>query len=104
LPGLLADIEAGKRERFGLTYIDADKLNSATYFDFGVRMGYSGLVVVDNIVTHENLVVEDTFEHEHVKGGRQVVESVGKDDGVDSVVIQVVAAKNYDGYLFSVIK
>ncbi|CZR56019.1 related to caffeoyl-coa o-methyltransferase [Phialocephala subalpina] len=105
LPGLLADIEAGKSERFGLTYIDADKLNSATYFDFGVKMGYSGgLVVVDNIVTHGNLVVEDKFEHEHVKGGRQVVESVGKDDRVDALVMQTVAAKNYDGFLFSVIK
>ncbi|KUJ18748.1 O-methyltransferase-like protein family 3 [Mollisia scopiformis] len=105
LPTLLADIEAGKRERFGLTYIDADKLNSVNYFDFGVKMGYSGgLVVVDNMVSRGNLVVEDKRDHEHVKGGRLVVETVGKDTRVDAVVMQTVAKKNYDGFLFAAIK
>ncbi|TGO85458.1 hypothetical protein BPOR_0394g00030 [Botrytis porri] len=45
LPGLLKGIEGGKRERFGLTFVDADKRDDWTYFDYGVKMSYSGAAV-----------------------------------------------------------
>ncbi|KAF7940804.1 uncharacterized protein EAE97_006990 [Botrytis byssoidea] len=104
LPGLLKEIEEGKRERFGLTFVDADKLNNWTYFDFGVKMSYSGAAVfLDNMACRGDLVREDRFDDPHVEGARTAIENAGKDERVDCVVMQIVSEKNWDGFLMAVV-
>ncbi|KAF7896171.1 hypothetical protein EAF00_006186 [Botryotinia globosa] len=88
LPGLLKEIEEGKRDRFGLTFIDADKLNNWTYFDYGVRMSYSGAAVfLNNMACMGDLVREDRFDDPHVEGARTAIENAGKDERFDCVVM-----------------
>jgi len=36
--------------------------------------------------------------------GRGVVENVGRDERLDSVVLQTVGEKNYDGFMFTIVK
>ncbi|PQE17367.1 O-methyltransferase family 3 protein [Rutstroemia sp. NJR-2017a BVV2] len=104
LPDLLKEIEDGKRERFGMTFIDADKLNNWTYCDYGIKMSYSGAVIfVDNMACRGALVQEDS-EDPHVIGARKAIEEVGRDDRVDGVVMQIVSEKNWDGFLMAVVK
>ncbi|PQE17181.1 O-methyltransferase family 3 protein [Rutstroemia sp. NJR-2017a WRK4] len=98
------DIEDGKKERFGMTFIDADKLNNWTYCDYGIKMSYSGAVIfVDNMACRGALVQEDS-EDPHVIGARKAIEEVGKDERVDGVVMQIVSEKNWDGFLMAVVK
>lgn len=105
LPLLLKEIEEGKRERFGLTFIDADKHNNSIYFDYGVKMSYPGAAVfIDNMVCWGNLVKDDQMDDPHVEGARRALENVGKDDRVDAVVMQTVSEKNWDGFLMAVVK
>ncbi|KAL9132345.1 MAG: hypothetical protein Q9175_006487, partial [Cornicularia normoerica] len=50
LPTLHEEIESGKREKFGFTFIDADKLNNYNYFDWAVKMSVPrACICVDNI-------------------------------------------------------
>lgn len=101
LPQLHSQIGSGKREKFGFTFIDADKLNNWNYFDWAVKMSVSrACIVVDNVVSKGKLADEEAaVTNDMVKGGREVVEKVGSDQRVDGIVLQTVGEKDYDGYV-----
>ena len=106
LPRLLGEIESGKRERFGLTFIDADKENNWNYFDSAVKMSTpKACIVVDNVVSKGKLADPAAAEtNGMVRGGRTVVENVGRDERVDGCVLQIVGEKDYDGFLMAAVK
>jgi predicted O-methyltransferase YrrM len=90
LPQLYADIQSGKRERLGFTFIDADKLNNWNYVDWAIKMSVpSACIVVDNVVAKGELTIADST-NPMVLGGREVVERVGKDERIDGTVLQTV--------------
>lgn len=93
------------REPFDFTFIDADKMNSAAYFDYAVKMSKPGsIVIVDNVMGRFGVKVsEDKPEEEHAAGGKLVIEAVGKDNRVEATVMQFVGAKGYDGYLIALV-
>ena len=106
LPLLAADVSAGRRPPFDFSFIDADKVNALNYFNFAVGMTRKrGVVYVDNMVrkgllADEGLVGTD----ENVRGIREAVVGVGRDERVEAVVLQTVGEKNYDGFLMAVVK
>lgn len=90
LPKVHEDIQSGKKERFGFTFIDADKLNNWNYVDWAIKMSVpKAVIVVDNVVAKGELAIADSTDH-MVVGGREVVERVGKDERVDGTVLQTV--------------
>ena len=106
LPRLEQEIQSGQRERLDFAFIDADKMNNWTYFDWAVGMSRPGAcIVVDNVVSKGNLADAKAAETNHmVKGARICVENVGKDDRVEAMVMQIVGEKDYDGFLMAVVK
>lgn len=99
------EVAEGTRPRFDFTFIDADKLNSAKYFDYAVKMSRPGsLVIVDNVMGRFGVKVsEENPTEEHAAGGKLVIEAVGKDERVDATVMQFVGEKTYDGYLIALV-
>ncbi|KAA8646707.1 hypothetical protein EYZ11_013429 [Aspergillus tanneri] len=106
LPQLQARIDRGEQERFGFTFIDANKDGGWDYFDYAVKMSVSkASIIVDNVVRAGALVREDFIKNDiDVQGSRRTVENVGKDDRVDAVVLQTLSEKSYDGFLMAVVK
>ena len=106
LPRLYEEVESGQKPRIDFAFIDADKLNNWTYFDWTVKMSRPGAcIVVDNVVSKGKLAdAEEGKENDMVKGGREVVEKVGKDSRVEATVLQIVGIKDYDGFLMAVVK
>ncbi|KAI0974839.1 S-adenosyl-L-methionine-dependent methyltransferase [Xylaria arbuscula] len=105
LPKLAEEIAAGEKPRLGFVYIDADKQNNWTYLDHIIALCEPGAVIyVDNIVRGGSLVDPAKIQEERVLGARRVVEMAGKDDRVDSVVMQFVGEKGYDGMLMAVVR
>ncbi|OCL10904.1 putative O-methyltransferase [Glonium stellatum] len=105
LPQLKRDIEEGRRQPFGFTFIDADKENNWAYFDIAVTMSTSkGCIFVDNIVRSGRLVDEKEFGEVSIKGAREVIEMAGKDNRVEAVAVQTVGEKTYDGFVMAVCK
>jgi len=104
LPRLRAEIDEGKRERFGLVFIDADKPNNWNYFDIAVGglVGSGAIVCVDNVVRKGKLADADSTDP-RVVASRELVEKAGRDPRVDSVVVQTVDEKGYDGCLWAVV-
>ena len=106
LPKIAAEVEAGTRPRFGLTFIDADKDNNWFYFDLAVKISYPRSVIfVDNVVRRGTTADAEAAKHDpKIQGSRVVIENAGKDSRVDSVVLQTVGEKSYDGFLMAVVK
>ncbi|KAK1834923.1 S-adenosyl-L-methionine-dependent methyltransferase [Podospora conica] len=105
LGGLKGEVGRGERGRFGLVFIDADKENNWRYFDAvvgGGVVGERGVVVVDNVV-RRGRVLEEGSGDKGVLGAREVIERVGADERVDSVVVQSVGEKGHDGWLWAVV-
>lgn len=103
LPKLAEEVAQGKRGKFQLVFIDADKENNWNYVNTAIAMSDPGAaIIVDNVVRKGNLA--DPNGNAQVQGARKVVEEVGKDERLDGVVVQTVGDKNYDGYLIAVVK
>ncbi|MCJ1241557.1 hypothetical protein MMC14_009563 [Varicellaria rhodocarpa] len=101
LPRLAEEIAAGKKEKFGFAFLDADKDNHFLYMEYFMKMCVPKAVVyVDNMVMDGELLDEKIRD---MKGSRDFLEKVGKDDRVDAVVIQTVGEKSWDGFLMAVV-
>ncbi|TGJ84237.1 hypothetical protein E0Z10_g4526 [Xylaria hypoxylon] len=104
LPQLAKEIESGAKPKLGFVYIDADKQNNWNYMDRIIALCEQGAVIyVDNIVRGGSIIDAGNPEP-RVQGARQVVENAGKDERVDSVVMQFVGEKGYDGMLMAVVR
>ncbi|MCJ1360535.1 MAG: hypothetical protein MMC33_010543 [Icmadophila ericetorum] len=104
LQQLRSEVDAGTRPRFGMTFIDADKLNNWNYFDLAVSMSLQGAqVYVDNVVFGGTLVDEKYQDGDGVIGARKVIEEAGKDGRMEACVVQIVGEKAWDGWLVGVV-
>ena len=89
---------------FDVSFIDADKVSNAEYFEHAVRLSRPGsLIVIDNVV-RGGRVVETDNDNPAVVGTRRVVEAVAREMRVEATVIQTVGAKGYDGFLLARVK
>ncbi|KAF2116899.1 O-methyltransferas-like protein family 3 [Lophiotrema nucula] len=104
LPQIADEVNSGKRGKFQLTFIDADKTNNWNYVDAAIALSEPGaVIIVDNVVRRGRLAQSGTGD-QGVEGARKVVEKIGADDRIDGVVIQTVGGKSYDGFLLAIVK
>lgn len=83
LPTIFEDIQAGRRERVGFTFIDADNGNNWNYFDWAVRMSMErACVVVDNVVAKGGLADEMSPNHMVLGGGERWWRGLGRTRGL----------------------
>lgn len=102
---LFQEIVNGHRPKFDFTFIDADKENNWKYFDYAVKLSNSGApIVVDNVIRKGWIVLPEHINLAHVAGAIEVIENAGKDERVESCLMQTVSEKNYDGFLYAVVK
>jgi predicted O-methyltransferase YrrM len=99
LPTLAAD----KRAPFDLVFIDADKENNATYFDWALTLSRPGsLIIVDNVV-RDGAVLDAESKDASVQGVRRFYERVAAETRVRATAIQTVGTKGYDGMAFMLV-
>ena len=103
LEKLHKEIEDGLRPLFGFVFIDADKVNNWNYFRMTRDMVKpNSAICVDNVVLNGELAdMNNTAPN--VVSSRELVERVGREPGVNSVVAQSVGIKGYDGWLWAVV-
>jgi predicted O-methyltransferase YrrM len=100
----LAELEQEDREPFDLVFIDADKVSSADYFQWAVKLSRPGaVVIVDNAIRRGAVLDSDSSDRD-VIGTRAVIELMGSDPRVSATVIQTVGGKGYDGFGLALVK
>jgi predicted O-methyltransferase YrrM len=88
---------------FDLSFIDADKANIPAYFDWAVKLGRAGgVIVVDNVVRNGRLI-EEADTDQNVAGVRKLHELLAHDRRVAATTIQTVGSKGYDGFTLAFI-
>ena len=97
LAKLLSDHEGP----FDFVFVDADKPNTRTYFDWAVRLSRPGtLIVVDNVVRKGELA-NASSDDPNVRGMRAFLEALASDSRVSATGIQTVGTKGYDGFVLA---
>jgi len=94
----LAALERDKVAPFDFTFIDADKVSSAEYVDFAIRLSRPGAwIVLDNVVRNGAVLLADS-PNESVQGVRRAIAMMGADARIEATAIQTVGSKGYDGF------
>jgi predicted O-methyltransferase YrrM len=88
---------------FDLSFIDADKANIPAYFDWAVKLGRpGGVIVVDNVVRQGGLIDEANTDPS-VAGVRKLHDLLSQDTRVTATTIQTVGSTGYDGFTLALI-
>jgi predicted O-methyltransferase YrrM len=99
LPGL-AEGGAGP---FDLVFIDADKVNTPSYFSWALeRTRPGGLIVADNVVRDGTLANADGDETAQAQ--RRLHEMLAEEPRVSATTIQTVGSKGYDGFTVALVE
>ena len=100
----LAALERDKVPPFDFTFIDADKVSSAEYVDFAIRLSRPGAwIVLDNVVRGGAVLLADSPDPS-VQGVRRAIAMLGGDPRVEATAIQTVGAKGYDGFALALVR
>ena len=83
---------------FDLIFIDADKVNIPSYFEWALKLSRSGSVIVVDNVVRDGAVMESESTDPSVQGVRRLNEMIPTIDGIESTVVQTVGGKGYDGF------
>jgi predicted O-methyltransferase YrrM len=88
---------------FDLIFIDADKVSTADYFAWALRLSRRGsLIIVDNVV-RKGAVVDAASEDAKVQGIRRFNDVLAAEPRVSATVIQTVGVKGYDGFAIALV-
>ena len=88
---------------FDMVFIDADKANIPSYFEWSLKLSRPGAVIIVDNVVREGAVADAGSTDEAVKGVRRLNEMMASDSRVVSTVIQTVGTKGYDGFAVAIV-
>jgi len=88
---------------FDLIFIDADKSTTPEYFEWALKLGRPGtLIIADNVVRRGELIDQESRDPS-VRGMRTFVERLAEEPRVFATVIQTVGSKGYDGFAIALV-
>jgi len=94
----LPEVAAERGGPFDVIFIDADKQNIPTYFEWALKLSRPGtLIIVDNVV-RDGAVIDADSSDPSVQGVRRFVELLGTESSASGTAIQTVGIKGYDGF------
>lgn len=88
---------------FDLIFIDADKVNSAEYFNWALKLARRGcLIIIDNVI-RDGAVIDPYSADVNVQGIRRLNELMAIEPRVTVTQIQTVGSKGYDGLAIALV-
>jgi predicted O-methyltransferase YrrM len=94
----LPEVAAEPGGPFDMIFVDADKQNIPTYFEWALKLSRPGtLIIVDNVV-RDGAVIDVESSDPSVQGVRRFVELLGAASSASGTAIQTVGLKGYDGF------
>ncbi|MHB8635921.1 MAG: O-methyltransferase [Fimbriimonadaceae bacterium] len=88
---------------FDFFFIDADKANVANYFEWGLKLGRPGSVIVVDNVVRNGAVADAATQDANILGVRRLIEMLETDSRVSATALQTVGSKGYDGFLTAIV-
>jgi predicted O-methyltransferase YrrM len=99
LPVLVSE-QAGP---FDLIFIDADKVNTPSYFEWSLKLSRPGsIIIVDNIV-RKGAIADPSSEDPAVQAMQRFLFMLAAEPRVDATALQMVGGKGYDGFALALV-
>lgn len=99
----LAELTRSGAEPFDMVFIDADKPPYTEYFDFAVRLGRPGTLIVADNVIRDGKVALGQSDDAAVTGVQRFNAALAQDPRVTAAIVQQVGVKGHDGMALAVI-
>ncbi|NDL60089.1 methyltransferase [Phytoactinopolyspora sp. XMNu-373] len=99
----LPKLAAESAEPFDLVFIDADKENTAEYFQWALKLSRAGSVIIVDNVVRKGAVADLSSTDPSVQGIQRFVEVAAAEPRVSATSIQTVGGKGYDGFTMAVV-
>jgi caffeoyl-CoA O-methyltransferase len=100
---ILPQIENEQHEPFDMIFIDADKPPYTEYFEWAIRLGRPGSVIVADNVIRNGKVLDTETTDEKVQGVQRLNKMLASCTAVTATILQTVGVKEYDGMVVAVI-
>jgi predicted O-methyltransferase YrrM len=88
---------------FDLIFIDADKANIPEYFQWAIKLGRPGSIIIADNVVRKGAIVDGGSSDPNVQGVRRFYDMLATESRVSATAIQTVGSKGYDGFAMAVI-
>jgi predicted O-methyltransferase YrrM len=88
---------------FDLIFIDADKVSTADYFKWALKLSRPGSVIIVDNVVRKGAVADAASTDASVQGIRRFIEVLAAESRVRATAIQTVGSKGYDGFALAVV-
>ncbi|GAF65838.1 O-methyltransferase [Bacillus sp. TS-2] len=89
---------------FDFIFIDADKPNNPRYIEWALALAKKGAIIVSDNVVRDGEVINKNSTDERVIGVRKFVNILSEDQRADSVALQTVGEKGYDGFVLTIVQ
>ncbi len=99
----LPQLATERRSTFDLIFIDADKENNASYFEWALKLSRRGSVIIVDNVVRDGAVVDAASSDPVIQGIRRLNELLAAEPRVTATSIQTVGSKGYDGFTLIVV-
>jgi predicted O-methyltransferase YrrM len=99
----LPQLAAQKPDPFDLVFIDADKQNTAAYFDWALKLTRPGSLIITDNVVRDGAVIDAGGDDPSVQGVRRFNAALAAEPRVTATIIQTVGSKGYDGLAIAVV-
>lgn len=100
---LLPKLEEETSGPFDMIFIDADKPPYTEYFQWAIRLGRPGTIIVADNVVRNGKVLDQSSTDEKVMGVQRLNKFLASCPGVTATILQTVGVKEYDGMVIAVI-
>ncbi|MCY1043164.1 O-methyltransferase [Corallococcus sp. bb12-1] len=88
---------------FDLTFIDADKVNTAEYFAWALKLSRQGSVILTDNVVRKGGIIDAASTDANVQGMRRFYEAVAAEPRVSATAVQTVGSKGHDGFSLALV-
>lgn len=99
LPKLAAEVQ----EPFDLVFIDADKVNTAEYFSWALKLTRRGSLIITDNVVRKGGVIDANSPDENIQGIRRFNAALALEPRVNATIVQTVGSKGYDGLAIALV-
>ena len=100
---ILPVLESEKAGPFDFIFIDADKVNTAAYFQWSLKFSRPGtMIIVDNVV-RKGAVADPSSDDPAVQAMRKFFTELAAERRVSATALQMVGAKGYDGFALALV-
>lgn len=100
---LLPTLETMGYGPFDFIFIDADKQNYPTYFEWALKLAADGAVIIGDNVVRNGEVINKSSDDNRVHGVRHFMDLLQQSDEIDATAIQTVGSKGYDGFVLGIV-